>query len=112
MSSKGVQRHLEGMTHAPLAIPEYPVEYTLLQDELEDLEKIEEKWDMYSQWEAMIKAQLLTMILKSIAIELQGLETGKELWDALCEKYKKRSLTVVVDLQHRLYALKCLDDWM
>ena len=38
------------------------------------------------------------------------MDTGKKLWDALCEKHKKRALTVVVDLQHRLYALKCLDD--
>ena len=34
----------------------------------------------------------------------------KELWDALCEKHKKMAHTVVMDLQHRLYALKCLNN--
>ena len=76
---------------------------------MEELEKIEEKWDMYNQPEATIRAQLLTTIPGSIAIDLQGLETGKELWDTLCKKHEKRALTVVVDLWHRLYVLKCLD---
>ena len=47
---------------------------------------------------------------ESISIDLQGLKTGKALWDALCEKHEKKALTVVVDLWHRLYVLKCLDD--
>ena len=110
MSNKGVQRHLEGTAWHPPVIPKYPDRHTLLSDEEEEMEKIEEKWDLYNQWEATIWAQLLTTIPESISIDLQGLKTGKALWDALCKKHEKKALTVVVDLRHRLYALKCLDD--
>ena len=79
MSNKGIQRHIEGMACLPPAIPEYPKGHTLLTDEVEELEKIEEKWDMNNQQEATIRAQLLTTILEHITIDLQGLETGKEL---------------------------------
>ena len=65
---------------------------------------------MYKQWEASIKAQILTTIPESLAIKIQALDTGKKLWDALCEKHKNRALTVVVDLQCRLYALNCLNN--
>ena len=109
-SNKGIQRHLEGMAYAPPAIPEYPEGHTLFMDKVEDLEEIEEKWDMYNQQEATIKAQILTTIPESIAIELQDLATSKELWGALCNKHEKRLLTVVVDLWCRLYTLKCLDN--
>ena len=32
------------------------------------------------------------------------------MWDALCAKHEKKALTVIVDLQCRMYALKCLDE--
>ena len=83
---------------------------TLSDDELEELEKIEEKWDNYNQLEASIKAQILTTIPKSIAFEIQGLPTGKAIWDALCDKYEKKVLTVIVDLRCRIYVLKCMDE--
>ena len=84
MSNKGVQQHIEGMAHTPPAIPTYPNTYTPSDDELGELEKIEEKWDTYNQCEALIKAQILITIPKSIVIEDQGLTTGKAIWDALC----------------------------
>ena len=49
-------------------------------------------------------------IPESLAIKIQSLETGKKLWDTLCEKHKNRALTVVVDLQNRLYGLKYGDN--
>ena len=49
MSNKGVQWHIEGMAHTPPAIPMYPPTHTLSDDELEELEKIEEKLDTYNQ---------------------------------------------------------------
>ena len=110
MSNKGVQRHLEGTACVPPPIPMYNPNHQLNEDELEELDNIEEKWDMYNQREASIKAQILTTIPESLAIKIQALVTSKKLWDTLCEKHKKRALTVVVDLWHRLYALKCLYD--
>ena len=86
----------------------YPPTHTLLDDELEELEKIENKWDTYNQHEASIKAQILTTIPESIAIEVQGLTTGKAIWGALCDKHEKKVLTVIVDLRCRIYALKCV----
>ena len=79
ISNKVVQRHLEGTVCLPPAIPEYPDGQTLLTDEVDELEKIEEKWDIYNQREATIKAQILTMIPEILAIEVQSLETGKEI---------------------------------
>ena len=82
--NKGVQRHLEGTAHVPPPIPMYDPNHHLNEDELEELD-IEEKWDVYNQQEASIKAQILTIILESLAIEIQALDTSKKLWDALCE---------------------------
>ena len=65
---------------------------------------------MYNQQEASIKAQILTTIPESLAIEIKALDTSKKLWDVLCEKHEKRALKVVVDLWCRLYVLKCLND--
>ena len=110
MSIKGVQRHLNGTAHVPPSIPMHPPNHLLNEDELDELDKIEEKWDVYNQCEASIKAQILTTISESLVIEIQALDTDKKLWDALCEKHENRALTVVVDLRCRLYVLKCLDD--
>ena len=112
MSNKGVQRHLdiEGKAHVPPPIPMYNPNCQLDEDELEELDQIKEKWDMYNQQEASIKAHILTTIPESLAVKIQALDTSKKLWDAPCEKHKKRALTVVVDLQRRLYVLKCLDN--
>ena len=109
-SNKGVQRHLEGTAHVPPPIPMYNPNHHLDKDELEELDKIKEKWDVYNQEEASIKAQILTTIPESLAVEIQALDTSKKLWDVLREKHEKRALTVVVDVQCRLYVLKCLDD--
>ena len=49
-------------------------------------------------------------IKESTAVEIQSLETGKEMWDTLCDKHEKRALMVIVDLQGRIYALKRLDE--
>ena len=51
----------------------------------------------YDQQEAIIKAQILTLI-PNLLIELQKLKTAKEVWDALCTRHEKKALTVVVDL--------------
>ena len=34
---------------------------------------------------------------------------AKEVWDALCAKHEKKALTVVVDICHRMYKMKCED---
>ena len=44
-----------------------------------------------------------------MAIEIQGLTTGKKMWD-LCVKHEKSALAVIVDLWHRMYAPKFLDE--
>ena len=64
MSNKGVQRYLEGTAHNPPAIPEYPDGHILLTDEVDELEKIEEKWDIYNQREASIKAKCSPRFLR------------------------------------------------
>ena len=45
-----------------------------------------------------------------MSIEIRSLTTGKKMWDTLCMRHKKRALTVIVDLWHRMYVLKCLDE--
>ena len=74
----------------PPPIPSYLNGHTLDDDEIEELEKIEEKWDLYNQREAMIKVQIFTTIPEATAVEIQSLNTGKEMWDALCDKHEKR----------------------
>ena len=59
MLNKGVQRYLKGTAHVPPLIPMYDTTHHLNEDELEELDKIEEKGDMYNQQEASIKAQIL-----------------------------------------------------
>ena len=88
-------------------IPTYPNSHILDEDELEVLEKIEEKWDLHNQHKASVNAQILTTIPEAMAIEIQNMATGKEMWDALCMKHEKRAFTVIVDLQCRMYVLDC-----
>ena len=84
MSLKGVQRHLDGTAHVPPPIPMHLPNHLLDEDELDELDKIEEKWDMYNQCEASIKAQILTTISESLAIEIQALDTGKNCRVHIC----------------------------
>ena len=107
---KGVHRHIKGTVHMPPPIPTYPNGHILDEDELEELEKTEEKWDLHNQHKASRKAQILTTIPEATAIEIQGLTTGKEMWNALCMKHEKRACMVIVDLWCRMYVLKCLDE--
>ena len=100
-----MHRHIQGTAHMSPPVPMYPNDHVLDKDEMEELEKIEEKWDLYNQCEASIKAQILTTIPEAMAIEIQSLATRKEMWDALCAKHEKRALMVIVDLQCRMYAL-------
>ena len=79
MSIKGVQRHLNGTAHVPPPIPTHPPNHLLDKDELDKLDKIEEKWDVYNQREALINAQIHTTIHESLAIEIQALDNGKKL---------------------------------
>ena len=51
--------------------------------------------------------QIFTTILESLLIEVQKLKTAKEVWFALCAKHKKKALTVVVDIHHHMYEMKC-----
>ena len=90
MLNKGLKRHLEGTACVPPPIPTYNPNHHLNEDELEELDKIEEKWDVYNQQEASIKAQILTTIPESLAIKIQALESSKKLWDTLCEKHDKK----------------------
>ena len=57
MSNKGIQRHIEGMACLPPAIPEHPNGHTLLEDEADKLEIIEEEWDIYNQREDAMMPQ-------------------------------------------------------
>ena len=79
MLIKGVQRHLDVTAYVPPTIPTHPPNHLLDEDKLDELDKIEEKWDVYNQHEASIKAQILTTIPESLAIEIQALDTGKKL---------------------------------
>ena len=45
LSLKGVHRHIQGTIHMPPPVPMYPQGHILDKDELDELEKIEEKWD-------------------------------------------------------------------
>jgi len=46
----------------------------------------------------------------SLLIEVQKLKTAKEVWDTVCAKYENKSLTVKVNLWHRMYEMKCEDE--
>jgi len=41
---------------------------------------------------------------------VQKLKTAKEVWEALCAKHKKKALTIIVDICHHIYDLKCKDE--
>ena len=47
------------------------------------------------------------MIPELLLIKVQKFKTAKEVWDVLCAKHKKKALTVVVDIHHHIYELKC-----
>ena len=49
-----------------------PSHHILDEDELEELEKIEEKWDLHNHCKTSIKAQILTMIPEAMAIDYKA----------------------------------------
>ena len=55
--------------------------------QLDDLEKC---WDNYNQREAMIMAQIFTMVPDSVLIEIWNLATAKEIWEAVCAKHEMK----------------------
>ena len=55
-------------------------------------------------------AQVFTMILESLLIEVQKLKMAKEVWDAICAKHETTALTVKVNMCRCMYELKCQDD--
>ena len=55
------------------------------------------------QQEAIIKAQIFTLIPDSLLIEVQKLKMAKEIWEAMCVKHEKKTLNVMVDIHHCIY---------
>ena len=82
----------------------------LMEDEEDHLEKAEKCWDNYNQREVTVKAQSFTMIPNLLLIEIQKLNTEKEIWEAVVAKYEGKSLTVKLNLQCRIYGMKCEDE--
>jgi hypothetical protein len=77
---------------------------------MDTLEKAQGRWDNYTQREALICSQVLTTILEGLAMELQALKTGKEMWDALCKRNEDKAMVVTINIRSRIYALKCQDN--
>ena len=76
-SNKGVMRHLNGMIRIPNKILTYLDSHIISEDEQDALEKAEKCWDKYHQHEAQIMAQVFTMILESLLIEVVGLSKNR-----------------------------------
>jgi len=57
----------------------------------------------------MVKAQIFTTVPELLLIELHKFKTAKEIWDAVCAKQEGKALTIKVNLQHHIYAMKCED---
>jgi len=106
----GVTRHIEGTARELPKMPTVPSNRPLTEDEEDCLEKAEKRWDDYNQREATVKVQIFTTIPDSLLIEIQKLNTAKEIWDTVCAKYENKSLTVKVDLRCRMYEMKCEDE--
>ena len=54
--------------------------------------------------------QIFTTVPDSILIKVWNLTTVKEVWDVVCAKHEMKALTVKVDMQCRMYKLKCEDE--
>ena len=50
-------------------------------------------------------AQVFTMILESLLIEVWKLKTAKEVWDAICVKRETMALMVKVNMHSCMYEL-------
>ena len=80
----------------------FPTTCPLMSDEEDQLEKAERCWDDYHQREAMVKVQIFTTIPDILLIEVQKLNTVKEVCDTICMKHEGKVLTVKIDIQLRL----------
>src|SRR5882724_9793880 len=56
------------------------------------------------------KGSNFLMVPELLLIELCKLKTAQEVWDAICAKHEGKALTVKVDLQCHIYAMKCEDE--
>ena len=109
-SIRGVKRHIDGKARKPADPPTFADKHVMTEEDEEDLELAEKRWDDYEQREAIIKAQIYGTIPESLQIEVQKLDTAKEIWDAICAKHEAKALTVKIDMRRRLYEMKCEDE--
>ena len=58
----------------------------------------------------MILTQIFTTIPNSVLIEVQNLNTAKEVWEAMCAKHETKALPVKIDMRCQMYELKCKDE--
>ena len=58
----------------------------------------------------MIKAQILTSIPESIALEIQDEDNAATMWQKLCAKHEDKALAVQIDMRRRIYTLRCEDE--
>jgi hypothetical protein len=98
-----------GTTRLPPPLPTFPAGNFLTDSEMDTLEKAQGMWDDYTQREALICSQVLTTIPEGLAMEFQGLKSGKEMWDALCKRHEDKALAVTANIRSRIYVLKCQD---
>ena len=107
---KGVKTHIEGLARMPPVIPKFLELHILTSEELKKVNELELLWDEYDQKEAVIKAQILTSIPESIALEIQDEDKVATMWQKLCAKHEDKTLAVWIDMRHRIYALRCEDE--
>jgi hypothetical protein len=103
-----LEKHIDGMGSVLVSLVftiDGPIPLTPEQTaKLELYEENNLKWTM---GEAVIKQAIVTIIHDSLFIEVQKEATAHSMWEAVYEKWEKKSWMVTVDLRQKLQAEKC-----
>jgi hypothetical protein len=108
--SKGLLPHIEGTAKKPTISAAILALARPSKDQIEEVEKYEEKLNKYNSREGRAKAQVIISVSESMGLILEKYPTAKEMWNALVTEIMKKPKMVTTTLQRQLHNIRCSEE--
>jgi hypothetical protein len=110
---RGVLTHIEEVVPLPNLVPPLgPGPHTEAQIDKykEKLEKYQLRIEEHRHQESIVKNMIFKTVSAKVFMEVRKLATAKEIWNAVCAKYKDRRMSYKLTVREELMALKCTEE--